>query len=102
MAKLHQADSTVIEDEAMYDNALDKATVDYFDYELALRNGFRIRFCEAHRLQGGWIRLKGIKEVVHNERVVASEDDCRHGRFERGMDIREEEIVWVADAPIGS
>ena len=68
--------------------ALIKASEDPFFYALELRDGRKFDFESAVDLGWGWVRIDG----------VAKAERC----FERGIDIRVSEILWVADAPDGS
>lgn len=81
-----------------YPPALLKATIDQFDYALKFRDradgtpGEVVRFMSA-TINGGWITLTpddGFK-------VAFSGLPCP-----RGVDVRLEDIEWVADAPNGS
>ncbi len=72
-----------------------KAISDPFDYAIGLRTGLVIRFSEA-RIQGEWVHLL----VAGTNRPVGNGDDTYN--WERGIDVRLTEIVWCADAPIGS
>ncbi|MCL5742485.1 MAG: hypothetical protein M1541_00965 [Acidobacteria bacterium] len=72
--------------------ALAKAIGDSFQYALMLRDGTIIEFESATPPSTGWIMLHGPKIVNRGY------DAC----FDRGMEVRLEEIVWVADAPHGS
>ena len=76
-------------------DALLKAAVDPFDYAMQLRTGDVIRF-EHVEIRGAWVHLQGVKEWDH----AAVEYPVY--TFERGLDIRIADIVWVCDAPCGS
>ena len=79
-----------------YPAALLKAHGDYFDYALRLRTGEVIRFMEA-RIEGDW---------VHLTVSPACDQPEFFGRLpypmDRGLDVRIDDIVWVADAPEGA
>jgi hypothetical protein len=77
-----------------YPSALVKAMFDPFDYACGLIDGTVIRFGEA-QIQGKWVHL--------NPRAV-DQPEQRGLPFamERGVDVRIDRIVWVADAPQGS
>jgi hypothetical protein len=78
--------------------ALTKAASDYFTYALGLRNGTVIRFSEATPTAGGfWVWLKE-PDILSGPGNVPS---CGFS-FDRGLEVRVEEIAWVADAPWGS
>lgn len=90
--------------------ALYKASTDPFDYAMGLKNGAVFYFeavdlgeCEVFQ---GWVHISNIKSYT-----LYGNDDWDHQtghgiadqfNFERGMDIRLEDISWVADAPFGS
>jgi len=78
--------------------ALAKALTDHpWEYALGLRDGRVIHFSGAELLQGGkWIHLPGPDDKY---RCDLSGVDFT---FERGIDVRISDIVWVADAPNGS
>lgn len=86
-----------------FPNALTKALSDQFTYMLMLKNGAMIEF-ESAELQGDyppvsadhWVRLHGVKMI---QPAIKGEDPIN---FERGLDVRVSEIVWVVDAPYGS
>lgn len=74
--------------------ALQKAAVDYFDYALGLETGEVIFFHQA-TVNGRWVHL--------DVGDAASINGCDNRfPFERGVDVRLDRIVWVADAPFGS
>jgi hypothetical protein len=78
-------------------DALVKACSDPFDYAMGLRSGQVIRFFQA--------ALSPDKQWVHLEWHVNVSDEVMHGvpySFERGLDVRVSDIMWVADAPNGS
>lgn len=77
--------------------ALTKACIDPFDYALRLRTGELIYFESASPMDGPWVHIAGVTHVAD----VSGQRDggCD---FERGLDIRIADIVWVADAPNGS
>ena len=73
--------------------ALAKAVSDNpFQYALMLRDGTIIEFEGATLPSAGWILLDRPKIVNRGY------DAC----LERGIEVRIEDIVWVADAPHGS
>ncbi len=72
-----------------------KAAIDNpFDYALGLRSGHVLRFkgCQFH---GAWVTIM-LGEGVRSEPLGT------HYTFDRGVDVRLDEIVWCADAPQGS
>ena len=82
--------------------ALVKALDDQFDYALGLRNGQVIRFSIA-RLSGKWVHIVGEEGDTHEGGArggIEMSDSDFH--FPRGLDIRLSDIMWVADAPLGS
>jgi hypothetical protein len=92
-----------------YPPALQKACVDPFDYAMMLRSGLVIYFELAEPVSAEWVSLTGIRAVVRSSKFSPSDyqDDtpgCRRdeGPFPRGLDVRVDDIAWVADAPHGS
>ena len=74
--------------------ALAKSLSDPFDYALKLRTGEVIRYEGADIVNKDWVHLKGA-------RIDGGwEDENPH--FDRGIDVRLSDIVWVKDAPYGS
>ena len=82
-----------------YPPALFKATIDRpFDYALGLRDGRVIRF-EGAVIHGDFVTLYG-PDTGNDENPI---DKAFCGfPCPRGIDIRCDEIIWVADAPEGS
>ena len=72
-----------------YKYALQKAYADPFTYELMLSTGLAITFEQADHLPDGWVHLREPKTAEGRE-------------FKRGLDVRLEHIVYVADCPMGS
>ena len=66
-----------------------------FSYAVGLRDGTVLFFHEASR-EGDWIRFEEIEE--HNILSIGS----RRFNFERGLEVRISDIMWVSDAPYGS
>jgi hypothetical protein len=85
--------------EGKYPEALVKASCDEFDYMLRLATGevWTFTSCE---IDGGWVHLKfaGLSDGLWRGRFEESE----RPPFDRGVDVRLDQIVWVADAPFGS
>lgn len=86
-------------------DALSKAMGDPFVYALGLRNGQVIAF-ESARLSndGLWVHLTpydGYGLQVHSDGSCYPMTGVTMP-FERGLDVRLSEIIWVADAPWGS
>ncbi len=80
-----------------YPSYLRKACQDEFDYALGLRDGRVFHFCGAEPVSPDWVRIYGM----HDEAKVP----FIHGLpwcFDRGIEIRVADIMWVADAPNGS
>ncbi|GEM_PF-6476477 len=73
-------------------DALIKACHDPFEYELQLRTGTVVRFVEARPINRDWVHIE----------VGDRDQKCELSRFERGIDVRLSDIVYVADAPDGS
>jgi hypothetical protein len=84
-----------------FEGALKKSECDNFHYLLKTKTGDLICF-ESSRLffEDGiaWRALTGIRV---NESDFQNMTSGRF-RFERGIDVRESEIEWIADAPSGS
>lgn len=81
-------------------SALVKACSDHFYYGLRLTTGELIYFNEA-RIKGDWVHLDvadGVNKPDHWHKPPPSENPL----WERGVDVRLDQIVWVADAPHGS
>lgn len=73
--------------------ALSKAVSDNpFQYALMLRDGTIIEFAGATLPSDGWILLDEPKIVNRGYEAC----------FDRGLEVRLAEIVWVADTPHGS
>jgi len=75
-----------------------------FDYALGLRSGHVIRFdgCQFH---GQWVTVTlmdpNLEDWTGTDGVRAPVLGTRY-TFDRGVDVRLDEIVWCADAPQGS
>lgn len=79
-------------------DALAKACVDSFEYMLGLRTGQVIQFGSAEVSQDHkWVHLAPSDFERDDPFMTGIE-----APFERGIDVRVEDIVWVADAPYGS
>jgi hypothetical protein len=77
-----------------YPPAIEKAIHDNsFVYALGLRDGSIVEFEGAEPLGEGWVRLKG---------VVAKAGPLSEQRFDRGLEVAVEGIIWAADAARGS
>ena len=88
--------------------ALEKALGDPFTYAMGLRNGQVIVFEQA-RLSDDlkWVHLtpsSGISVVDLQGEELTGKYPLRDlaMTFDRGLDVRISDIVWVADAPWGS
>ena len=80
-------------------DALIKALSDHFDYAMGLRNGQIIRFEEAHLSSNGeWVHLS-VTPDMHGDKTPMKGVEYP---FDRGVDVRIDEIAWCADAPHGS
>ena len=77
-------------------DAVQKAAEDHFEYAARLRTGETIVFQKAE-INGAWVHLEEISN--HSAPLVSGRPEFT---FDRGMDVRIEDIVWVADAPWGS
>jgi hypothetical protein len=82
--------------EKLLPESLIKACGDPFDYVLGLRNGIVIRFTEA-TVRGDWVNLKVENHSIRNPDLTESAFT-----FDRHIDVRIADIVWCADAPMGS
>jgi hypothetical protein len=81
-----------------------KAAFDYpFDYVLGLRSGHVLRF-DGCRFHGQWVNvtLDGNFEDWAMPGGVRAPLLGTPYKFDRGVDVRLDEIVWCADAPQGS
>lgn len=96
------------EKEFGYPPALAKACWDSFDYALMLRSGTVIYFREARPVSAAWVTLNVIHAVMPASKfrpdVYPEPMFCRGDEtvFPRGLDVRVDDIAWVADAPHGS
>lgn len=85
-----------------YPPALLKALIDSFDYALKLRTGEIFRFQEA-TLHGEWLHLRtGESREGNDFRRYGGNKVPYPYPFDRGVDVRVADIVWIADAPEGS
>lgn len=77
---------------------LRKAVVDPFEYAALITGLGIVRFSSVGDCGGGWVR------IVFDGGMVCVEDNPipLPFRFERGIEVRLEDIRWVADAPDGS
>lgn len=88
---------------AGWPDALIKATFDSFEYALMLKTGAVLYFTDATPIcDGSWVAL--TLDRVHCEvpDTWSSSSVCVPPFFERGIEVRVSEIVWVADCPYGS
>ena len=85
-------------------SALIKATEDPFDYALLLKSGQSLYFSEATVINREWVHLEFNSTRPDPVAQHKGWKDIRGHLpcFERGVDVRVSEIVWVADAPFGS
>lgn len=84
--------------ERRYPPSLLKAVSDPFDYVLRLRTGELIYF-ETAAILGEWVTLT-LKENSRTMEPSTMGKDCLP--CPRGLDVRVRDIVWCADAPMGS
>jgi hypothetical protein len=97
-----------LEKEFGYSPALAKACWDSFDYAMMLRSGTVVYFREARPVSAAWVTLKEIHAVMPSSKfrpdVYPKPMFCRGDEtvFPRGLDVRVDDIVWIADAPHGS
>ncbi len=83
--------------------SLMKAATDTFDYALGLRSGHILRF-EFCRFHGAWVHVT-LSDTLDVPYQLERRGGPRLGTsytFDRGVDVRLDEIVWCADAPQGS
>ena len=68
-----------------------------WDYALGLRDGRVIHFQGADLVKGGkWVHLPGPDQKYELKMIGIDFS------FDRGLDVRISDIMWVADAPNGS
>lgn len=65
-----------------------KANLDEYAYVLGLKNGDAIQFSSLEFIGPDWVRLTGHKLKVKS---------LPEGRFDRGLEVRYSEILWIAD-----
>jgi hypothetical protein len=92
-----------------YPPALCKACGDHFEYALGLRDGTVIQFAQAEDVDREWVRLMGIVfmrdgrgQIVPGKAFMDGHRDRKETgafTFDRGIDVRVSEILWLADAP---
>lgn len=81
-----------------YGEHLLKAAVDPFDYAFGLKSGAVIKItCANIDIKGDWVIFP---TPCIEESTLYMRDMNR--AFDRGLQVRLSEIVWVADAPNGS
>lgn len=96
------------EKEFGYPPALAKACWDSFDYALMLRSGMVVYFREATPVSSAWVTLREVHAVMPANKFRPDKYPdptfCRGSEsvFPRGLDVRVDDIAWVADAPHGS
>lgn len=80
-----------------------KATVDPFTYACRLTSG-EIVFFESATVSGdgNFVLLSGIREVSYPRSDALQLTELGEPTFDRGMEVRRDAIVWIADAPYGS
>jgi hypothetical protein len=81
-------------EEEGWPDVLIKATHDPFDYACYIEGIGEIRFGAATRAGKGWVRLEAGTQGDQLTKLGHA--------FERGVEVRVDRIVWVADAPDGS
>lgn len=79
-----------------YPPMLDKACYDPFQYAIGLSNGTVIQFESAIPISREWIHID-LGENADKGRAGVCDLPCP-----RGIDVRVDSILWVADAPAGS
>lgn len=83
--------------------ALIKACCDEFTYAMRLRSGEVIQFNSASWAPGSqWVQIQQIGSVRPDRDIALHRFSSDAMSFDRGMDVRISDIVWVADAPWGS
>jgi len=85
----------------IFPDDLVKAVCDPFTYAARLRSGELVVFHYASfTRRGRWVTLKGISLI---EPKMGLNTDYDHPmNLDRGVMVRIDDIVWVADAPWGS
>lgn len=83
---------------------LQKAIYDKpFDYALGLKDGTILFFSGASFRRGSlWIHIQPHPDMASSWREDVVDGKLLEIPFDRGVDVRISEIVWVADAPFGS
>ncbi len=90
--------------------SLIKACYDLFDYALGLTNGMVIRFSKATvtgdyvelTVTGDWAGHGVVSGLTIPARGAGDLSQPYTPSFDRGIDVRIDQIVWCADAPDGS
>lgn len=83
-----------------YPPALVKACSDHFSYAMRVRTGELFMFCDAEVINADWVMLKDFADYS-NDGYAPVRDNLKIN-FDRGVEVRVSDIVWVADAPCGS
>lgn len=78
----------------LWKSVLEKAASDPFDYALKTRSGQVFRFIDACR----FVDKEGTRWIQIGHLI----DLDTKFTFPRGIDIREDAIEWICDAPCGS
>lgn len=71
-----------------WETVLEKAEDDYFTYLMRLRTGEIVHFAKAI-MAGEFVHLTDCR--------ILFPPDLVDSKFDRGMDVRKDAIVWVAD-----
>lgn len=74
-----------------YPTVLQKACEDSFDYVLKLRTGEIFRFAFAQVINREWVLIQNFWDNNPTDYPLP-----------RGLEVRVADIVWIADAPMGS
>ena len=87
--------------------AIDKACEDPCSYALGLTTGEVFAFQVAHERKDGWLHLEGFGAwnedgVLYFPPGTYCPDVDGGVNLRRGVDIRRDKVLWVADFPDGS
>lgn len=87
-----------------YSPALAKACIDSsFDYAMCLIDGTVWRICGARAINKDYVHVGKVDfETCSSTKDYRDEHDKPKYPFERGVDVRVDCIMWIADAPEGS
>ena len=78
-----------------------KATAQVLSYALGLWDGTVFVFNEAS-IHGQWVSLKGVRSHSVPAIKRGKERSEAYCVFDKGVEVRLDAIIWVADSPWGS